>query len=117
MADLTLDGLSPAGGGNVVGAILFIQALTNVFDTASALNSSPWTSENFGADPEKAKSCREYVLHSVAWSSGMMIVAAYIARSWYPILGAVAANVYLYWLYERALRRGAVAGSGGWASG
>lgn len=111
----TLDGLDPRGAGNVVGAILFIQALTNVFDTASALNSSPWTSENFGADPEKAASCREYVLHSVAWSTGMCAIAAYISRTWWPLLGAGMANIYLYWLYERALARGASAGSARWA--
>lgn len=114
---LGLDGLNPGSGGNAVAAILLLQALTNVFDTASALNSSPWTSENFGADPEKARSCREYVLHSVVWSSSMCGLAAYIARSWWPLLGAGLANAYLYWLYERALSRGASAGTRGWARG
>ena len=109
-----LDGLGGTGG-NVVGAILFLQAGTNVFDVYSALNSSPWTSENFGADPQKAKSCMEYVLHSMAWTSVYCGLAAWVAKSWWPIVGLVVANAYMYWLYRRALKRGAIASSSNWA--
>jgi len=109
-----LDGLA-AGRGNVVGAILFLQAGTNVFDVYSALNSSPWTSENFGADPQKARSCREYVYHSMAWTSFYCGLAAWISKSWWPVVGLVVANGYMWWLYERALARGAVTGTRGWA--
>lgn len=112
MADVA--GLDSARG--AVGALLFLQAATNVFDVYSALNSSPWTSENFGADPEKAASCREYVWHAVGWTTFYCGLAAIIAKSWWPIFGLVLANVYLVWLYERALGRGAVSGSDGWAS-
>lgn len=103
-------------GKNAVAAILFLQAGTNVMDVYSALNSSPWTSENFGADAQKAKSCMEYVLHSVAWTSFYCGVAALLAHSWWPVFGMVLANVYMYWLYKRALARGATAGSKGWAN-
>ncbi len=108
-----LDGLNM--GANVVGAILFLQAGTNVMDVYSALNSSPWTSENFGADPEKARSCLEYVYHSMAWTTFYCGLAAWISKSWWPVFGLVSANAYMYWLYQRALARGAVAGSRGWA--
>lgn len=114
MADLNLDGLAAERG--AIGAILFLQAATNVFDVYSALNSSPWTAENFGADPEKAASLREYVRHAVLWTGFYCGLAAVIAKSWWPVYGFVIANVYLVWLYERAVRRGAVAGSDGWAS-
>jgi hypothetical protein len=113
MAEVGLDGLKIER--NVVGAILFLQAGTNVFDVYSALNSSPWTSENFGADPQKAASCLNYVYQSMAWTSFYCGLAAWIAKSWWPIFGLVMANVYMYWLYTRALQKGAVSGSTGWA--
>jgi len=112
-----LSGLRGGAGGNIGGALLAMQAVTMTLDTASALNSSPWTSENFGADPEKAASCREYVWHSVAVSMAMCAVASWISRSWVPIIAGGAASAYLYWIYERALARGAAAGTGGWANG
>jgi len=112
-----VSGLTGSPGGNVAAALLAMQAVTMTLDTASALNSSPWTSENFGADPEKAASCREYVWHSVAVSMGMCAIASWISRSWVPLLAGGAASAYLWWIYERALARGATAGSGGWAHG
>lgn len=114
----TLDGLTTRGGaGNVAAALLILQAGTLTLDTASALNSSPWTSENFGADPEKAKSCREYVIHSIGVSLALCGIAGYVARSWVPVLTSAVFGGYLWWLYERALKRGAAAGSGNWAHG
>lgn len=96
-------------------ALLFTAAMTNCLDVYSALNSSPWTAENFGADPAKAKSCREYVLHSIVVTTATGAVSAAIARSWWPIVGTLIANAYMYWLYERALSRGAIAGTSGWS--
>lgn len=98
-----------------VAAVLFMQAAMVSMDTMSALNSSPWTSENFGADPEKAKTSREYVSHSLIVSGGFCLASAVIARSWWPIIGAVATNGYLWWIYDRALKRGAATGSSDWS--
>lgn len=98
-----------------VSALLFMTSAMTTLDAYSTLNSSPWTSENFGADPEKAKSCREYVRHAVVVSVGYSVVAGAIAESWWPVIGSVVSNAYLVWLYERALKRGATTGSGGWA--
>lgn len=110
-------GIDTKGNGNIAAALLFIAAGTNVMDVYSALNSSPWTSENFGADEEKAASCWEYVLHSVAWTSFYSAMAALLARSWWPVIGAVIANAYMMWLYKRALARGRAAGSKRWTNG
>lgn len=99
-----------------VAAVLFMQAGMYAMDSMSTLNSSPWTSENFGADPEKAKSGREYVMHSIAVSSVFCVTSAVIAKSWWPILGGLATDLYLWWIYDRALKRGAAAGSAGWAN-
>ena len=97
-----------------VAAVLFMQATMVSMDTMSALNSSPWTSENFGADPEKAKTSREYVTHSVVVSGGFCLASAMIAKSWWPIIGTLATNLYLWWIYDRALKRGARSGSTDW---
>lgn len=98
-----------------VAALLFMTSAMTTLDAYSTLNSSPWTSENFGADPEKAKSCREYVRHAVVFSGAYAIASAYIAGNAWPIVGSGVSNAYLVWLYERALRRGAVSGSNGWS--
>lgn len=109
------DDLSAMGGTRrELGALLFLAAGTNALDVYSALNSSPWTAENFGANAEKAKSCREYVTHSIAVTSFYGVVAAVVSGMWWPIIGTVLANVYMYWLYDRALKRGQASQSNGW---
>jgi len=110
-----MPGVELSGIEGPVSAVLFLQAINSTFDTMSALNSSPWTSENFGADPEKAKTSREYVTHSVVVSGALCIIAAYIARSWWPLIGMAVSNAYLWWIYDRALQRGACAGSTDWS--
>lgn len=102
------------GGGKALAALLFLAAGTNALDVYSATNSSPWTAENFGGDPEKVASLREYVTHAMVISTGYGVTSGLIAGSWWPIVGTVAGNAYMWWLYERAVRRGMRAGSTGW---
>jgi hypothetical protein len=109
--------LTAGGGSRGVASLLFLAASMNTLDTYSTLNSSPWTSENFGADPDKARSCREYVVHAVAVSTIYAVASAVIAQSVWPVVGATIMNIYLAYLYMRALRRGAAAGSDRWATG
>lgn len=101
-------------GARAVSAVLFLAASTNALDVYSALNSSPWTAESFGGDPDKAAACREYVYHSIAVTSFYGITASYIGRSWYPVIGTLLANLYMYWLYNRALSRAQARGSKEW---
>ena len=105
------------GTRDAVAAVLFMQSATLAMDVYSAVNSSPWTVENFGADPEKAKSVREYVKHGAALSIFFSVGAAWIAHSFWPIAGMVVALAYMWWLYMRALGRGEVSGSNQWAKG
>ena len=105
----------PGNTGNIAAALLFMTSAMMTLDAYSTFESSPWTAENFGADPNKAKSCREYLWHAVGYSMVYAIASAVIAKSWWPIGGAVVSNAYLVWLYLRALDRGAVSGSKGWA--
>ena len=106
-----------AASNRSVAAVLFLTSAMTTLDAYSTLNSSPWTSENFGADPEKAKSCREYVTHAIIFSLAYAFASAAIAGNLWPLVGSVITNAYLWWLYDRALERGAVSGSSNWAKG
>jgi hypothetical protein len=110
------------GGGTrgALGAVLFMTASMNTLDAYSTLNSSPWTAESFGADARRAAALKEYVGHAVVYSMAYAVAGALITRGtlgWWILIGAVATNVYLVWLYMRASRRGREAGSGTWANG
>jgi hypothetical protein len=105
------------GTGNALAALLFMTSAMTTLDAYSTLESSPWTAENFGADPAKAASCKEYLIHAVVFSITYACASAYIAKSWWPVVGAILANLYLVWLYLRALHRGSVSESKGWARG
>lgn len=104
------------GGSNrkVLSALLFMAASTNALDVYSALNSSPWTAESFGGDPEKAKACKHYVYHSIAVTSFYGVTAGVIAHNWWPIIGTILANIYMYRLYYNALQKAQKSGSEGW---
>ena len=104
------------GLGSAVAALLFIQSAMMTLDAYSTFQSSPWTAENFGADPQKTKSAKEYLCHAVGFSMAYAIAGAVLARSWWPVIGAAIANAYLVWLYLRALDRGKATGSTGWAN-
>jgi hypothetical protein len=97
-------------------AILFLQASTNAMDVFSAVNSSPWTAENFGGDQTKNASVKEYVWHGVGLTIFYIGGASILARSWWPIVGGGITLGYMYWLYSRALDRGAARQSQGWGS-
>ena len=95
-------------------ALLFMQAIMVVFDAYSTLQSSPWTAENVGADEEKAASAREYCRHAVAVSMAYTTISSVIAGNPVPFVGGLSANVYLWWLYDRAIKRAQAAGSDNW---
>lgn len=101
--------------GNAAAAVLFMQGGLLVMDVTSAVNSSPWTAESFGGDPNKANACREYVLHAITLSAFYGLSSSLIAGSWWPIVGTVLASVYMYWLYNRALGRAVKSGSTSWS--
>src|SRR5690348_12296207 len=110
----TLDWQLGSQGERVASAILFIQASTNAMDVYSALNSSPWTAQSFGADPEKRKACMEYVHHSLAVTAFYAFSAAALAQNVWPVIGWAIASAYMYWLYKRALNRAMASGSTSW---
>lgn len=99
------------------GVGLFLVAAAESFNIFSAMNSSPWTAENFGADEKKARSCREYVAISAAANTALGVGASMLGGSIWPFIGTVVVTVFMAWLYWRALRRGMAAGSVGWSAG
>ena len=106
-----------ADSSTATGGALFLMALAEAFNVYGALNSSPWTAENFGADPEKARSCRHYVLRADAVNLALGVGTSLITKSPWPLLGIGAITVYMHYMYERALKKGAAAGSDGWVNG
>lgn len=104
------------GAARVGAAILFLQASTNAMDVFSAVNSSPWTAENFGGDQTKNASVREYVWHGVGLTVFYIVGASVLARNAWPLVGGGITLAYMYWLYQRALERGAARGSASWSS-
>lgn len=103
-------GLKAAYG---IGAALMLQAAgTNVYDAYSAVMSSPWSTEKFTNSPEEEQMAREYVRHAMIISgtyAGISAVLAYqsggVALAIWPIIGAAGVAAYMYWLYNRALKR------------
>lgn len=94
---------------------IFLMALAEAFNVYGALNSSPWTAENFGADAEKAASCRKYVLQADLVNVALGVGTSLVAENPWPLIGIGLITVYMHWMYEKALRKGAVAGTAGWA--
>lgn len=94
---------------------IFLMALAEAFNVYGALNSSPWTAENFGADPEKARSCRKYVLQADLVNVALGVGTSLVAENPWPLIGIGLITVYMHWMYEKALKKGAVAGTDGWA--
>lgn len=100
---------------NAAGAILFLGAGTQVYDAISAINSSPLTAERYGADPAQAKSAMEYTYHGMALAGVYCVIAATVSKSWWPIIGMVPGDLYLWWLYKRAIRRAQTRGPVDWS--
>jgi len=111
-----MEGLA-SNSSNGIAALLFMTSAMTTLDAYSTFQSSPWTIENFGADEEKTKACKEYLWHAVGFSMTYAVASTAIAKSPWPVLGSIASNSYLMWLYYRAMARGQASGSTGWAKG
>jgi lipoprotein signal peptidase len=94
---------------------LALAATGLVYEVYSSLMSSPWTAENFGADPEKAASARKYMWISTANAFALGIGFSLLAGQPWPLYGVIAVSIFFILIYTHALRKGAVSGSVGWA--
>lgn len=93
------------GGPQALQALLFTTGALYALDTFSSLHSSPYTAEVRGGDPENAARVRHYVNISIGVSLGMGIIASAIARTAWPLVGAVASTAGMWWTYDHALKR------------
>ncbi|MGD0220595.1 MAG: hypothetical protein ABSC73_09110 [Acidimicrobiales bacterium] len=98
------DLLGVSSGHRAVEAMLFLGGCYLAFDAMSTVNSSPWTHETF-TSPEKMASGRDYVMQSIGVSLAFGAVSSAIGREPWPLLGVLAGDAYLYWLYRRAFGR------------
>lgn len=106
-----------ANSGRATASVLFLGGVYVSLDAMSTLNSSPWTAESFGGDPDKEDSLKEYIAHAIGLSTVCSIISGSIAgpRLWIaPVLGAIIVNVYLFFLYRRAVKRAQERGSTDW---
>lgn len=101
--------------GNAVGALLFIDSANMMMQAFGTHQSSPWTVESFGADPAKNASCQKYIRRAIVNAAGLSVVAAVVARSWWPIIGISVEGGYLWWEYQAALEIAAQSGSTDWS--
>ena len=83
-------------------ALLFLGGVYVAFDGMSTINSSPWTHETFGSDPEKAESQKRYVRQAMMASLALSGASSVIGHTPVPFCGTLVADGYLWWLYRRA---------------
>lgn len=94
------------GTGNALHALLFISGALYALDTFSTLHSSPYTAEVRGGSAENADRVRHWVNIAVGTGIGFGIVTSFIARTPWPMIGAVATTGGMWWAYNHALSRG-----------
>lgn len=87
-------------------AIAFMVAVGESYNVMSALNSSPWSAENFTADDQMVESLMRYIRWTAVVCLTMGAVASYIDGSVYPFAGAAAVTVLAWWMYDRAAKKG-----------
>lgn len=101
--------MPPVGGASIVGSkshgIAFLVAYYGVFEVYSALNSSPWTIETVGADPDMAAAARRRVRQAIVNSIAAGVFASWLDGNWWPLIGTLAADAYMLWVYEDAIHR------------
>lgn len=112
MPDFSSVGGSINTGGAVVGFSITLAGLA--FEVFSAHCSSPWTSESFGGNPEKADSARRYVRRSIVVTEILGLGGMLLVRSWMPFVATTVVSVYMFATYEVALNKAADSGSQSW---
>jgi lipoprotein signal peptidase len=94
---------------------LALAATGLVYEVYSALMSSPWTAENFGADAEKSASARKYMWISTVNAAILGLGFSLLAGNHWPLVGTTVVSIFFILIYSHALKKGAVSGSTGWA--
>jgi hypothetical protein len=101
---------------HLAGVGLFMVAAAESFNIFSAMNSSPWTAQNFGADKAKADSCKKYVVIACVANEMLGAGASVLAGDLWPLAGTTIVSVFMAWIYWDALKKGMASGSTGWTN-
>jgi hypothetical protein len=112
MPDMSVGG-SVNAEGSLLGFSITLAAVA--FEVFSAHCSSPWTSESFGGNPEKAASARRYVTRSIVVTEVIGFGGVLLSRSWLPLAATSLVCGYMWWTYDVALKKAATSGSAGWS--
>ena len=78
------------------------------WDIFSAFMSSPWSTEAFGGDTQKAASARRLVQIGAITAVTAGGTASYLTKSWWPLVGCAGGAAIMWYLYDDALKRAAV---------
>jgi hypothetical protein len=92
----------------------FAASVAAGYSIYSTLNSSPWTAESFGGDPEKARSCLYYSKLATLTNVALGLFTSLISRSLWPLVGFAVVSVEMHVLYKRAVEKAQQARSAGW---
>ena len=88
--------------GSAIGFSITLAGLA--FEVFSAHCSSPWTSETFGGDPEKARSTMKYVWRSIVITEVLGVGGVLLAHNVAPLIATTLVSLYMFWTYTRAMK-------------
>lgn len=88
-----------------VGAALFGIYADLAYNTYSATNSSPQTTELFSG--EREQTLWKYVTFGHAQAFAIGLFGSVLSRKWWPLLGTVTVGVIMHVMYQHALKAGA----------
>jgi hypothetical protein len=95
----------------------FAASVAAGYSIYSTLNSSPWTAESFGGDPEKARSCLFYSKLATITNVALGLFTSLISRSVWPLTGFAIVSIEMDFLYRRAVAKAQRSGSSTWDAG
>jgi hypothetical protein len=82
---------------------LFLMSLGSAFEVLSAMNSSPWTIENVGANPEKAKSAMKYTYLGLGMAAAIGAGASLLTATVWPLIGVALVSALMIFVYRHAI--------------
>lgn len=82
---------------------LFLMSLGSAFEVLSAMNSSPWTIENVGADPTKAASAMKYTYLGLGMAGAIGAGASLLTGTIWPLIGVALVSIVMILVYRKAI--------------
>jgi len=82
---------------------LFLMSLGSAFEVLSAMNSSPWTIENVGANPDKARSAMKYTYLGLGMAAAIGAGASLLTATIWPLLGVAFVSILMIFVYKHAI--------------